>query len=100
MKIAIVGCGYVFDLYMATFPEHPELEIVGVCDRDTARTTAVARHYGLRVYPSLVELLADPAVELVVNLTSIASHYEINRAALEAGKHVYCEKPLVTDVAQ
>jgi predicted dehydrogenase len=100
MRIAIVGCGYVFDFYMAKFPSHPDLEIAGVHDIDTGRTAAVAKHYGLSVYPDLAALLADPTVGMVVNLTSIDSHFAVTKAALEAGKHVYCEKPLVTDIAQ
>jgi predicted dehydrogenase len=97
MKIAFVGCGYVFDIYMRSQWAYPELEVCGVFDIDTARSATVARHYGFNVYPSLDALLADPAVEIVVNLTSIASHHEVIRRALEAGKHVYSEKPITTD---
>lgn len=100
MKIAFVGCGYVFDIYMRTQWAYPELEICGVYDIDAARSATVARHYGFHVYPSYDALLADPKVEIVVNLTSIRSHYETVRRALEAGKHVYSEKPLTTDVGQ
>ncbi|WP_421736122.1 Gfo/Idh/MocA family protein [Caulobacter sp.] len=100
MKIAFVGCGYVFDIYMRSQWAHPELEICGVFDIDLARSAVVARHYGLRVYDSYAALLADPAVEIVVNLTSIGAHHAVVRAALEAGKHVYSEKPLTTDLAQ
>jgi predicted dehydrogenase len=100
MKIAFVGCGYVFDIYMRTSWAHPELEILGVFDIDTARSATVARHYGFSVYPSYDALLADPRVEIVVNLTSIRSHYETVRRALEAGKHVYSEKPMTTDLEQ
>ena len=98
MKIAFVGCGYVFDIYMRTRWAHPELEVCGVYDIDTARSAVVSRHYGLKVYPSLQTLLADPSVDIVVNLTSIRSHYDVVRQALEAGKHVYSEKPLTTDL--
>lgn len=97
MKTAIIGCGYVFDHYMATLARHPILEITGVADRDPARTEAVARVYGMKVYPSAEAIFADPEVELVLNLTSIDSHAEIIRAALEAGKHVYTEKPVTED---
>lgn len=100
MKIAFVGCGYVFDIYMRSRWAHPELEICGVFDIDTARSAVVARHYGLRVYDSYTALLADPHVEIVVNLTNIGAHHAVVRAALEAGKHVYSEKPLTTDLAQ
>jgi predicted dehydrogenase len=100
MKIAFVGCGFVFDIYMRTRWAHPELEICGVFDLDTARSEVVSRHYGIRVYPSYKSLLADPEVEIVVNLTSIRSHYATTRRALEADKHVYSEKPTTTDLNQ
>jgi predicted dehydrogenase len=98
MKIAYVGCGYVFDIYMRTRWAHPELEVRGIFDIDTARSNTVSRHYGIDVYPSYEALLADPAVEIVINLTSIRSHYETIKHALEAGKHVYSEKPLTTEL--
>lgn len=100
MKIAFVGCGYVFDIYMRTQWAHPEITICGVYDIDTARSAVIARHYGFHVYPSLEALLADTAVETVVNLTSIRSHNAVIRSALEAGKHVYSEKPVTTDLEQ
>lgn len=100
MKIAFVGCGYVFDIYMRSQWAHPELEICGVFDIDTARSATVSAHYSFHVYPSYDALLADSRVEVVVNLTSIRSHHDTIRRALEAGKHVYSEKPLTTDLAQ
>jgi predicted dehydrogenase len=100
MKIAFVGCGYVFDLYMRTKWAHPELEVCGVFDIDAAREETVCRHYGFRFYPTYEHLLADPTVEIVVNLTSIRSHYDVTKRAMDAGKHVYSEKPLTTDLDQ
>jgi len=100
MKIGIIGCGYVFDHYMATLPAHPGLTVAGVADRDTARAEAAARHYGLHVYPDTEALLADPEVTIAVNLTSIGSHHAVTRAALHAGKHVYSEKPLDTTLGK
>lgn len=100
MKIAVVGCGFVFDIYMRTFKAHPELTILGVFDRRSERMKAVGEHYGFPSYPSLDDLLADPDVEAVINLTTIASHFEVSRRALEAGKHVYSEKPLTKSIEQ
>jgi len=97
MKIGIIGAGYVFDHYMATWPRHPRLEIAGVADRDSSRLRQAARFYGLRTYPSNAALLADPQIGIVVNLTSIDSHFDVTRSALEAEKHVYSEKPLADD---
>ena len=99
MKIGIIGCGYVFDHYMATWGRHPGLILKGVADIDAARRDKVAKFYGLKAYASNEELIADPEIGIGVNLTSIESHEEVTRAALEAGKHVYSEKPLVTDMA-
>lgn len=92
--IAIVGCGFVADFYVATIPNHPELSIVGAYDRDPQRGVAFAAHYTLDWFPDLDAVLADDRVRIVVNLTSPESHYEVSRAALRAGKHVYTEKPL------
>jgi predicted dehydrogenase len=100
VKIGIIGCGYVLDHYMATWARHPHLELAGVTDRDASRASAVSQYYGAYVYPDNAALLADSDIEIVVNLTSIESHYEVTKAALEAGKHVYSEKPLVTDMGQ
>lgn len=98
MKIAFVGCGYVFDIYMRSRWAYPELEVCGIFDIDTSRSAVVSKHYGFHVYPSYDALLADPQIEIVVNLTSIHSHYDTIKRALEAGKHVYSEKPLTLDV--
>ncbi len=94
MQIAIVGCGYVADYYLKTLPLHPELELVGVMDRDAQRASRFSAHYSVPIYSSLEELLKDDRVELVVNLTNPDSHFAVSKACLEAGKHVYSEKPL------
>ena len=94
MKIAIVGCGFVADYYLATLPLHPELELLGVTDRDPARSRHLAAFHSVPRYESLQAILDDDRVDMVLNLTNPRSHYEISKAALEAGKHVYSEKPL------
>ncbi len=98
MRIAIVGCGFVADLYLETLHAHPDLQLAGVWDRDPARLFVFARTYDAHIYESLEDLLADPSVELVLNLTNPGSHYEVSRACLRAGKHVYSEKPLAMDL--
>ncbi len=98
VRLGVVGCGYVFDHYMATAAAHPALEIAWLWDTDPARLARVSAFYGLRAARGLDELLSDPSVELVLNLTPIPAHGEVTRAALASGKHVYCEKPLVTDM--
>jgi predicted dehydrogenase len=94
MNIGVVGCGYVAEQYANTLPLHPELTVVGALDREPPRAAAFAKRTNARAYPALDALLNDPAVELIVNLTNPGQHFEINRASLNAGKHVYSEKPL------
>jgi len=94
MNLAIVGCGFVTDYYLATLALHPELKLLGVMDRDASRAKHLAALSGAHHYPTLPDLLGDSRVELVLNLTNPRSHYEVSRAALLASKHVYSEKPL------
>ena len=99
MKLAFLGCGYVANMYRLTLEMHPELELVAVADQERSRVENMARLTGAACYPDLEAILADPAIELVVNLTTPLSHYETTRRCLEAGKHVYTEKPLAMDLA-
>src|ERR1700735_4285575 len=82
MNVGAIGCGYVFDHYMATWKRHPGLVLKGVADIDAKRRDVVARAYDLKAYASNEELLADPEIDIVANFTSIESHYEVTRQAL------------------
>lgn len=94
MRVAIIGCGFVADFYLQSLPLYPVLELAGIHDRDAARAASFAAYHGIRrIYGSLDELLSDASVELVLNLSNPDSHYAVSKAALEAGKHVYSEKP-------
>ncbi len=95
LGIAIIGCGYVFDHYMTTAAAHPELRIVGVYDIAAERAAIVGKHYDLRVYSDFATLANDPEVELVLNLTSIESHYNVTRALLLAGTGVSTFHPVM-----
>jgi predicted dehydrogenase len=98
--IAFVGCGYVADFYVTTLQYHPTLQLAGVFDWRPERAQQFAAHYGVPTYPSLDALLADERVTIVVNLTNPRSHFAVTKAALDAGKHVYSEKPLTLDFAE
>jgi len=65
-----------------------------VADRNAARALAFVSHHGGELFASLETLLADPRVDIILNLTNPENHFVVSRAALEAGKHVYSEKPL------
>ncbi len=101
MRLAIIGCGYVADYYLRTLPLHPELTIAGICDRDPARMANLAANYAVgRRFSEVAEVCADPDIDLVVNLTNPKDHFEVSLAALQAGKHVYSEKPLAMEMGQ
>lgn len=100
MKIGIIGCGFVADLYMRSLAAHPQLELIAAADHDPERARAFAHYWQVTVHASLDELLADARIETVVNLTNPDAHYEINRLVLAADRHVYCEKPLAMHYAQ
>ena len=100
MNLAIIGCGFVADYYLSTLSSHPELRVLGVTDRISERANLLSGIYGVTAYPALDDVLADKRVELVLNLTNPRSHYEVSRAALLAGKHVYSEKPLAMKMDQ
>jgi predicted dehydrogenase len=100
MRLAIVGCGFVADFYRQTLPLHPELTLAGVMDRDPSRATRFSRLCRVPCYGSMDELLSDNSVDIVVNLTNPDSHFAVSKASLEAGKHVYSEKPLAMTLSE
>lgn len=98
-KIAIVGTGYVADLYMPSLRTFPQLQIIGAWDIDAARLAAFTAHWTVPAAGSLERLLAD-APDIVLNLTNPHAHVAINRAAIAAGRHVWCEKPLAMTMVE
>ncbi|MCW4458742.1 Gfo/Idh/MocA family protein [Microbacterium sp. MPKO10] len=99
LAIGVIGVGNISAQYFAELPKHENARIVAVADVDEARADGVATERGVRAL-SVDELLADPDIDLVLNLTIPAAHAEIARRALEAGKHVYGEKPLALTPAE
>ena len=98
--VAIVGCGNIAARYAEDLRRYPHLVLRGVTDLDPARSHAMATDVGCRTYLDSDALLADPEVAVVVNLTSHRAHGPVTRAALEAGKHVFSEKPMALRAAE
>ena len=94
MGIGIVGTGNIAGGYARDALTHPEIQLVAATDLDPVRATAFAAEHGCRAHTTLDGLLADPDVDIVVNLTVHHAHVEVTTRALEAGRHVYSEKPL------
>ncbi len=98
--VGILGCGFVADYYAKTFRNYPWIDVVGVWDHDPERLSHFSKFHGFPAFASLEQMLGDRSVDLVVNLTNPRSHYVLSKRALEAGKHVYTEKPLAMDLEQ
>ncbi len=93
LNVGIIGCGDICGQYVQNINASESAEVVSVCDLDPDRAQAAAGRFGLRAV-SLAELLADPGVQIVVNLTNPAAHAALNLQVIQSGKHVYSEKPL------
>jgi len=92
MKIGVIGCGDISRIYLQNMTSRfPGLEVIGCCARTFSHAEARAREFGIRAM-TLDQLLRDPEIELVVNLTPPAVHFSVIEQALLAGKHVYTEK--------
>jgi predicted dehydrogenase len=98
MRAGIVGCGVISKHYAENAAAFDGFELVACADLESAFARALAADHGLEAL-SVDELVADPSVELVLNLTPAAAHAAVTQAALQAGKHVYSEKPLATAAA-
>lgn len=98
--VGIVGCGNISEHYAMTMANFPQLELIGFTDIDLPRAVALAERFQARMYQDLERLLADPAIDIVLNLTIFHAHYEVTKRCLEAGKHVYSEKPLAMKTAE
>jgi predicted dehydrogenase len=94
LGVGIVGCGNIADRYAQYLLSYPQTNLIGVTDVISEKAETLAAETGCQAYPSLEAMLADESIELVVNLTVHHAHKEITTQCLEAGKHVYSEKPL------
>ncbi|NGO06688.1 Gfo/Idh/MocA family oxidoreductase [Streptomyces sp. HC44] len=99
-RIGILGSGNIFGRYVTGLARYPELEIVRVADVDVARAKQAAADHNISSWGDDSELYADESIDIVINLTPPVHHARTITTALEAGKHVYVEKPLGTTVAE
>jgi predicted dehydrogenase len=99
LGVGIIGCGNISTTYLTLAPLFKGIEIRAVADLDMAAAQTRAREYGVAAQ-SVAELLRNDDIQIVVNLTVPAAHFKVSRAILEAGKHVYTEKPLTLSLAE
>jgi len=93
IKVGIIGTGNISGIYFQNGKRFDSMEVVACADLDVERAKARAAEFGIRGC-SVEELLADPDIQMVINLTIPLAHASVCLQALEAGKHVYVEKPL------
>lgn len=97
LKVGLIGCGVISHIYLTTLRRSHLVEVVACGALDQSQAEARAREFGIAEVKSPDEIITDPGIEAILNLTIPAAHADITRKALLAGKHVYCEKPFVTD---
>ncbi len=97
MNIGIIGCGNISKAYLTNAQRFSSVKVTAVADIFPAAAQARAEEFQVPAV-SVDDLLADPSIEAVVNLTIPAAHVPVGLQILEAGKHAYLEKPLGTDI--
>ena len=101
VKTAVVGCGMISDVYIHNLQNFFSIiDVVALCDHLRENAEEKARLYGVKRIVTMEDMMQDDDVELVVNLTGPQAHYEVTRAMLSVGKHVFTEKPLAPNLEQ
>jgi predicted dehydrogenase len=98
MKVGLIGTGRISDIYLTNCMKFDELDVIACASLDREEASLKAKRFNLPRVLSPDELLSDDEIECVLNLTIPAAHFDIANAALEAGKHVYSEKPFATSL--
>ncbi len=96
-RVGLVGCGRISDIYLQTLAGIEGIEVVACASLDIQESRVKADKYGINKACTVDEVIEDGAIDCILNLTIPTAHAEISRRALNAGKHVYSEKPFVTD---
>ncbi|MEZ6119948.1 MAG: Gfo/Idh/MocA family oxidoreductase [Pirellulaceae bacterium] len=93
LNVAFLGCGYVAEFYALTMPHHARIKLRGAFDLDAKRCQNFGQRHNIKAYASFQEMLDDD-IQIVTNLTNPHAHFDTTTACLNAGKHVYTEKPM------
>lgn len=101
MNVGVIGCGAICGIYISNIQNHfDNVEVVACSDLYMDKAEAIKEKFGIKKACTNEELLDDPEVDIVLNLTVPAVHYELNKNILRHGKHLYCEKPLAMTAAE
>ena len=95
-NVAMIGVGCISGIYLENITKtFKDIRLLGVCDLVRERAENAQKKYNVpKLYETMYDAFNDPEVDIVLNLTRPYEHFEVSKAALEAGKHVYSEKPL------
>ncbi|MCU0961872.1 MAG: Gfo/Idh/MocA family oxidoreductase [Pirellulaceae bacterium] len=100
IKVGLIGCGSVSNIYLPHLADCAHVELVSVCDIIPERAQRQAQRFHIpHHYPHIDHMLAGAPFELLVNTTDMQEHERLNRQALEAGRHVWSEKPMANTLA-
>src|SRR5688500_18779109 len=95
IKVGVIGCGSVSNMYLPHLSKSPYVELVSTCDIRYERAKNQAEKYGVpNHFPHIDQMLAGPTFDLMVTLTDMQEHGRLNRQALMAGRNVWSEKPM------
>jgi predicted dehydrogenase len=94
-KVGVIGCGNISEIYLKNLKAFETVDLVACADMEMARAEAKAAAFGIEA-KTVEAMLADPSIQIIVNLTPPLAHAELSLAILNSGKHVYSEKPLAT----
>jgi len=105
LKLGLVGAdaagqGWGPAAHMPALSGIEEIELAALCTSRPESAAAAAEAYGIRAFHDINELVAQPDIDIISTVVRIPNHYEIVMAALNAGKHVYCEWPLGANLAE
>jgi predicted dehydrogenase len=101
VRIGVIGLGIMGEQYARIYQAHPLAEVTATCTRRRERLDEVGEKYGIRArYTDFNEMLSEAPIDAVCVATPDFAHYEPVKAALDAGKHVLCEKPFTTDLRE
>lgn len=99
LGIGVIGCGVISEIYLKRCETFPQIKAVALADMNLDAAKKRGEQFNVPAM-SVDELLANPAVDIVLNLTIPAAHVSVSLQAIAAGKHVFVEKPLGTSVAE
>ncbi|MFM2146599.1 MAG: hypothetical protein RL732_1435, partial [Bacteroidota bacterium] len=102
LRVAVIGCGSVSNRYLPQLLSSSLIEVVALCDIKYDRALAQNEQYKVnaKTYPTIDALLSGVPFDMMVTLTDMQAHGELNRKALLAGRHVWSEKPMANTYAE